>query len=159
MRIDTQGPTAHNDVVRMYTQRVATERRDKEGVSLPGDKNRTETPEYRVGFGDDTISTGAAALLAINRNLRAAREVIPTAEEALNQVRARFERLDEAPDTTNPESTEIAAPAPQTNTTEERSRNVDSQSPADNTSPPIPAWPLRQHLEGPDTGTQIDLSA
>ncbi len=158
MQIDT-AHTARNDVVRMYAQRVATERRDREGVSLPGENNNADAPQYRVGFGDNTVSTGAAALVAINRNLSAARKVIPTAEEALNQIRARFERLDEAPDTIVPESNDIAAPSPRTSTTEGRGRNTDSQSPADNTFSAIPAWPSRQHVDGPDTGTQLDLSA
>lgn len=51
-----------------------------------------EEPIPRVGFGAGTVSTGQAAVRALNRNFESARRIVPTPEEQQEAVRERVEQ-------------------------------------------------------------------
>lgn len=52
-------------------------------------RERREPP--RVGFGEGTVSTPGAAIEALGRGLRAARQIVPSAEETRNDLRQSLE--------------------------------------------------------------------
>lgn len=152
MRIETQRYSPHTDVVRMYAQRVADERRGDD--SMPA-RAQAETPEYQVGFGENTISTGAVALHAINRNLRDAREVVPSVEERLSQVRERLENL-----TSPPDLNEGANTQPVTRRLPSQMYSEDVSSTQDNDwQGASDASMLTRPNEASQVGTQLDVIA
>lgn len=63
----------------------------------PGQLVRAEeVPEIRAGFGENTLSPSGAALKTIEANLKAARQLVPTAEELRERARAAQARREEA---------------------------------------------------------------
>lgn len=89
------------------------------GEDVPRLIEEPEAPPVRVGFGENTLSPSGAALRALDRNLEAASELVPTVQELRERARlnqaarpdAIAPRADRPPDA-EPRQPEFVRPEP-----------------------------------------------
>lgn len=69
-----------------------------------------EAPAIRAGFGEGTLSPSGAALKALDANLRAAEQLVPTVEELRERARVAQARREEAAATREAKPVEFRQP-------------------------------------------------
>ena len=92
------------------TGRTATDAREEND---PGAVffNRKQTEMVRIGFGADTVSLPGATLRTLGRNMKSVRRLVPSPEEAREEVRARIsERREQAEGTADSQRQQILQP-------------------------------------------------